>query len=1111
VNISTENNAQGPFPFDLTAVGEMGRRLAGFDSTQCLLGTAAEWPPGLTTALGIMLCSPSPMAVWWGKELVGFYNDACIPFLGRLHPDALGRSAREAWTHHWAGLGPRVDDVLTHGHAVRGEAMTLGVEPEPANDAIGVTCSLTPIFDAEGGVGGVCALVTSYEQRATVLKNVETEPPDLPPWDTSIESLLTSEAAYRDLYEHAPEMCCSVDAQSGLVVQCNQTLLDKTGFSREEVIGHPLVERYLPDCQAEAQAVFARIRTGGASRDAELRMRCKDGGHIDVSVGERSVLDTAGRILAFRLILRDVTDRRRTERALVARERQQSAVADLGRRALSCTDLQTLFDAAVSSISDVLGVDYCKVMELCPERRDLLLRAGIGWHSGIVGHAKVDAMAKSQAGYTLATNDPVIVDDLRIETRFSGPALLLDHAVISGLSCVIAGPGGSPWGVLGAHTRQRRSFNRDDVNFVTAIANILAAVIERQHFTQALHEREADLNRAQQVGHIGSWRLDRRRNRLTWSAENHRIFGIPEGTPLSYEAFLDTVHPDDRDYVDRSWQASLQGEPYTIEHRLWVDGRVKWVSERAELELDRDGTVIGAFGVTQDITERKKAERDQEKLLRMIEASGDFIAVADLEGRVTYTNAGARRMLGLGPEDDLGSLCFGDCVPPASKHHFLDTVIPSARDRGYWEGEMQVQNQRTGALIDVHRHVFLIHDPATGEPWCYGTVTRDISEQKRNQEALRDADRRKDEFLATLAHELRNPLAPIGNAVEILKLRAAPDPMAQSAREMIDRQVRHMVRLIDDLLDVSRITRGKLHLHCQRVSLEDVLRQALESSGPHLERAGHHLAIELPPEPVELDADPVRLAQVFLNLVNNASKYTEPGGHIRLGAERKDDEVAVRVRDTGVGIAHDDLPRLFEMFSQVGKDQERSRGGLGIGLSLARSLVEMHGGRIEAHSEGIGMGSTFTVWLPVADSAAAEPALADARNPVAAAARRILVVDDSEDNARSLAVLLRLSGNRVKIAYDGVEAIDVAERFRPDVILLDIGMPKLDGHGACRRIRKQDWGRDVVIIALTGWGQEEDRRKSREAGFDGHLVKPIATTALLEALDEKRAHWPASG
>jgi signal transduction histidine kinase len=363
------------------------------------------------------------------------------------------------------------------------------------------------------------------------------------------------------------------------------------------------------------------------------------------------------------------------------------------------------------------------------------------------------------------------------------------------------------------------------------------------------------------------------------------------------------------------------------------------------------------------------------------------------------------------------------------------------------------------------------------------------------------ADRLKDEFLATLAHELRNPLSSINNAVQVLRRGGLAGPELQWSREVIDRQVGHLTRLIDDLLDVNRITRGTLELRKDEAELSQVLQEAVESSRPLIDRHGHQLILSLPDEPIHLEADLIRLVQVFTNLLNNATKYTPQGGQISLSAERDGSELRVRVRDTGIGVAPDQLPRLFEMFYQADRSLERAQGGLGIGLTLVQRLVELHGGRVEARSDGIGHGSEFVVHLPVSTPRAGDGLPAElSGGAVERGGRRILVVDDNRDSADGLALLLELGGDEVRTAYDGLAALEAAAQFRPEAVLMDIGMPALNGYDAARRIREQPWGRDVVLIALTGWGQEEDRRLSLEAGFDVHLTKPVDHRALAKLL-----------
>jgi len=380
---------------------------------------------------------------------------------------------------------------------------------------------------------------------------------------------------------------------------------------------------------------------------------------------------------------------------------------------------------------------------------------------------------------------------------------------------------------------------------------------------------------------------------------------------------------------------------------------------------------------------------------------------------------------------------------------------------------------------------------------CYFS---DISRHVLARLALADADRRKNEFLAVLAHELRNPLAPLRSALHVLKLAHGDSAAREDARRMMERQLLLMVRLIDDLMDMSRINRGKVELRRERVALGEAVRLAVETSRPEIEARGHTFTIEMPAEPIGVDADVNRLAQVFSNLLNNAAKYTEPGGQVALVVEQQGGEAVVRVRDTGVGIPSEMLPRVFDIFTQVDRSLEGAQGGLGIGLSLVKGLVEKHGGTVEAKSDGPGRGSEFVVRLPApaADLPGTNRRLPAVAGP--APARRVLIVDDNRDAAVSLAAMLDFMGNVTRTAHDGLEALDVAEAFRPDLVVLDIGMPRLSGYDTARRLREKPWGRDLVLVALTGWGQDEDRRRSRDAGFDSHLVKPIEPGAMERLL-----------
>ena len=376
-----------------------------------------------------------------------------------------------------------------------------------------------------------------------------------------------------------------------------------------------------------------------------------------------------------------------------------------------------------------------------------------------------------------------------------------------------------------------------------------------------------------------------------------------------------------------------------------------------------------------------------------------------------------------------------------------------------------------------------------------------LGESDRIATALREADRRKDEFLAILAHELRNPLAPLRNALEALRLKPHDREAAAWARAVMERQVAQMVRLIDDLLDLSRVSRGRIELRHDRSDLASLVNGALEICGAAIKAGGHKLTLDLPAEALPLSVDPTRIVQVICNLISNAAKYTPPGGRITVSARRQDGALEFSVRDTGIGIPHDMLQKVFDMFTQVAQSVERSQGGLGIGLTLVKRLVELHGGTVQARSAGSGRGSEFVVRLPEHPEAAMPTrvaALPEAATPTAG--RRILVADDNRDAADSLAFMLRLVGHEVRIAYDGQQAIDMAEAFRPALALIDIGMPRLNGYETARRLRAKPYGETMLLIALTGWGQADDRNRSLAAGFDHHIVKPVDPSMLERML-----------
>lgn len=541
------------------------------------------------------------------------------------------------------------------------------------------------------------------------------------------------------------------------------------------------------------------------------------------------------------------------------------------------------------------------------------------------------------------------------------------------------------------------------------------------------------------------------------------------------------------------------------------DGTERAIDDSASPIRCRDGELVGCVLVFRDVSEARNAERvlrnSEATKSAMLNTALDSIITCDQEGKMIEFNPAAEKTFGYRREDVIGNEMSDIIVPPSLRERHRQGMARYLRT-----SESRILGKRlvmTGLRADGSEfpvELAITRIPTDGEP-IFTAFLRDITERKVMEDELRrvaanlsDADRRKTEFLAILAHELRNPLAPIRNAVQVMRLTAGDGQATSSASEMLERQVGQLVRLVDDLLDVSRISRGKIELKKSRIELASIVNHAVEAARPLCERMRHALTVELPRRPIYLDGDPTRLAQVIGNLLTNATKFTEAGGEIHLAVELDGSEAMIRVQDTGIGIEAEHLPHIFEMFTQIDTSLERTQSGLGIGLTLVKKLVELHDGRVSVHSGGLGQGTEFVVRLPILADAPQLAAIA--KEPVAMSARRVLIVDDNQDSATSLAMLLKITGNQTHTAYDGLAAVEKAAEVQPDLILLDIGLPKLNGYEVCRRIREQPGGKNVVIVALTGWGQEEDRQKSKDAGFDGHLVKPVDLVALAKMLGD---------
>lgn len=638
---------------------------------------------------------------------------------------------------------------------------------------------------------------------------------------------------------------------------------------------------------------------------------------------------------------------------------------------------------------------------------------------------------------------------------------------------------------------------------IIGLGTVSTNITARKQTEEALRESQKDLNRAQAVAHIGSWRMDIRNNVLEWSDENFRIFGVPKGTPLTYQSFLNIVHPADRQLVDEAWKNALAGKPYDIQHRIKVGNAIKWVRELTELEFDSQGKLLGGFGTTEDITDIKKSQlalqHERAFLRQVIDNAPSMIFVKNRHRQFLLGNESLAHSYGTTPENLIG----------LTDDHFNGN-----------SDEVSHFYQDDSEVIDTGKAKFIPEEKVThadGSVHWYNTVkiplfdddnnctsllgvATDITERKHAEEMLREADKRKDIFLAMLAHELRNPLAPIRNSVQLLKLEAVSNTKLTWNCEVIERQITHMTRLLDDLLDVARIMQGKIRLIVERIELNDIVDNAIENSRPLLESRGQTLILSQSASPIWLEGDAIRLAQAITNLLNNASKYSDKGSQISLTVSTDTSEAIIVVNDTGMGISAEILPQIFDLFTQADHSLSHSQGGLGLGLTLVRRLIEMHGGSVAASSAGIGQGSTFTVRLPKLSIDGLPTDSLPSETKLSIPKTRILVVDDYSDALFSQKMLLEMEGHEVETADCGLKALEIARKFQPQVVLLDIGLPDLNGYEVAKQLRSFPETQAATLIALTGYGLPEDLALSQAAGFNHHMLKPVSFKKLSAIL-----------
>jgi PAS domain S-box-containing protein len=646
---------------------------------------------------------------------------------------------------------------------------------------------------------------------------------------------------------------------------------------------------------------------------------------------------------------------------------------------------------------------------------------------------------------------------------------------------------------------------RDSKGILIGAVMVFHDITARRQVEAALTESELQYRTVFNQAAVGIAVTELRGGFLQANRKFAEVFGYTL-EELRQLTFLQLTHPDDLAEAAEKMQPITTGESseLQLEQRcICKDGRTIWVLSTISLVRDAAGRPHHLTSILEDITARKRAEEAQARLAAIITSSDDSIISMTLGGAITTWNRGAERMYGYVAAEMIGHTT--SVLIPRDRANEEKLILERIRRGERIDHFETVRVRKDNVKMDVSVAVSPIQD-MNGNIIGASKITRDITQSKRTEAALRETDRRKDEFLATLAHELRNPLAPIRQAALISKASTSTESQKRWSHDVIERQVHHMSLLLNDLLDISRVTRGTLELRLETTDLSDIIEAAVETARPIIDAKRHAFSVVSPSESIRIVADPLRLAQILSNLLTNAAKYTDPEGQIQLRIDRSADGVTIAVSDSGIGIPQDAAAHVFDMFSQVKSTQDRSEGGLGIGLALTKGLVELHRGRIEVRSAGPGSGSEFIVWLPNHGSRNGEVAAQTSAGAARPMSRRILIADDNRDAADSLAMLLSIDGHVVHVVHSGHEALAAFSEFRPQVALLDIGMPDISGYEVASAVRQGSMGRAITLIAVTGWGQDRDKAQALAAGFNHHFTKPVdpdRITDILRSIDRQ--------
>ncbi len=847
----------------------------------------------------------------------------------------------------------------------------------------------------------------------------------------------------------------------GIIRSWNASAERLFGYTADEAVGRHITLLIPQAFRREEDAILAQIRRGERVEHYQTVRVAKDGRLLDISLSVSPIFDASGQVIGASKIARDVSVQHQAELALRNSRELLDTVISAAPVAVAIMDANGVVNYWNGAAERIFGWSAEEIFSSAAPTQD---------------------SARVQLLHTLRRSTP-------------GDS-------VEGVETTIVRKNGIRLEIAIWSTNLRTAPHE------TPRKLIIAADVSEQRRTQrALRDQEQRMRAALNASRTGTFRWEMSANRLDGDQNLDRLFGlVPGGTITSVDRFIDLVHPEDQSAVrDGLRRCATEGTDFEMDMRvIWPDASLRWLYAIGQTGRDELGRPQYMTGACVDITHRKESEQalreGAERFRTLADNIAQFAWMADGQGSIfwynrrwfDYTGTNLEQMQGWG---------WRDVHHPDHVERVVQKITRHFATGEVWEDTFPLRAADGSYRWFLSRATPIRNNEGEVTRW-FGTNT-DITELRNMEEALRESDRRKDAFLATLSHELRNPLAPILNSLELLRMTPGDAKMALRLHETMDRQAGYLVRLVDDLLEVSRISRNKVQLRLEPVTLADVVDSALETVQQMVEKRQHTITVELPKRPVRLYADPARLTQIFSNLLSNSVRYTDPGGRIKLRAGSEDAVLTVQIRDTGCGIEPHMLERVFEMFVQT-SPMESGRSGLGIGLTLVKSLVELHGGTISAFSAGLGAGSEFVVSLPIIETSQVPPPTTtqDGMDMSASAQHRILVVDDNEDAAVSTTMLLEAMGNEVRTAYDGAEALGIAADFRPQVVLLDLGMPKLNGYETARRLRQEPWGQEMVLIALTGWGQEQDRQRTTDAGFDHHLVKPVDPSALRNLLSE---------